>query len=227
LIDNVAEPKKTKYNQDVRFMRAPVVSALGEKLGITEQELCAVIDYVDEILDGNTPDSEPTFTSTTGYSNDEVIFAVQEARSMVYDLGRHHNIVMPKNPRRSEAVTETAKDFLKFFASDFASRIYVEALEGLNLPFGYEVEDTSRFSSFVQSMYSSYPAPVPVSYYKTTPLTFAGNIYITPNYKLETTIFGSTMAYEALGLKMYNDTVTRYTVDRDWNEILRISGLTE
>ena len=27
------------------------------------------------------------------------------------------------------------KDFLRFFASDFASKIYVEALEGLNLPY--------------------------------------------------------------------------------------------
>ncbi len=211
--DSEMKLSAAKYDQDIRFMRAPIVSALGEKLGITEDELRAVVDYVDGVTA-----SAPAINPTGKYSAEEAIAAVAEARRMVYDLGRHHNAVIPKGAKQ----VELAKDFLKFFASDSASEIYVDALEGLNLPYGYVPANTTNFSNFVKSINEAYPDPLPVSYYKTTPLTFAGNLYTHADV-FETNLFNGTMNAQNL----FNNTITRYTVTRNWLEMLRISGLIE
>ncbi len=196
-----------QYNQDIRFMKAPIISALGEKLGITETQLRAVVDYVDGV------------TTTKPAVSDDAIAAVREARRMVYDLGRHMNIVLPKKAKEKDL----AKDFLKFFASDTASEIYVDALNGLNLPYGYEPTNTSKFSGFVQSLYESYPDPLPVSYYKTTSLTFAGNVYTHADV-FETQFFGGRKTAQQMldaGVKKYRATLAQ------WTEILRKSGLVD
>ncbi len=211
--DSEMKLSAAKYNQDIRFMRAPIVSALGEKLGITEAELRAVVDYVDGVTA-----SAPAINPTGKYSAEEAIAAVAEARRMVYDLGRHHNAVIPEGAKQ----VELAKDFLKFFASDSASEIYVDALEGLNLPYGYVPTNTAKFSEFVKSINEAYPDPLPVSYYKTTPLTFAGNLY-THADMFETTLFNGTLNAQNL----FDNTINRYTVTRNWEEMLRISGLIE
>ncbi len=209
--DSEMKLSAAKYNQDVRFMRAPIVSALGTKLGITETELRAVVDYVDGVSN-----EAPAINPTGKYGVQEVIDAVREARQMVYDLGRHHNVVIPKGAKQ----VELAKDFLKFFASDSASEIYVDALEGLNLPYGYAPTNTTKFSTFVKSLNEAYPNPVPVSYYKTTPLTFAGNLYTHADV-FETSLFGGVKTAQDL----FNNTITRYTVTRNWNDMLKVSGL--
>ncbi len=209
--DSEMKLSAAKYNQDVRFMRAPIVSALGDKLGITEDELRATVDYVDGVT-SNAPKLSPKGK----YSAEEVIAAVAEARKMVYDLGRHHNVVIPKGAKQAEL----AKDFLKFFASDTASEIYVNALEGLNLPYGYVPASNASFSTFVMSLNEAYPDPIPVSYYKTTPLTFAGNLY-THADTFETNLFGGTKTAQDL----FNNTINRYTVTRSWEDMLKVSGL--
>lgn len=208
--DSEMKLSAVKYNQDIRFMRAPVVSELGDKLGITEAELCALIDYAD-----GTPAEAPAVNPTKSTA-EEAIAAVREARSMVYDLGRHMNIVLPKKADHKDL----AIDFLKFFASDSASEIYVNELDGLNLPYGFEPTASSPCSDFVQSFREAYPDPLPVSYYKTTSLTFAGNVY-THADKIETALFPGTMT----GQDLFDNTIRRYTVTRSWEEILRVSKL--
>lgn len=50
---NEMEDIFTKYpNSDIQYIRVPVVSALGEKLGITDTELSKAVDYADLILAG-------------------------------------------------------------------------------------------------------------------------------------------------------------------------------
>lgn len=211
--DSEMKLSAAKYNQEIRFMRTPVVSALGEKLGITDAELAAVVDYVDGVSA-----EQPTLKPSKGYTAEEIVAAVGEARSIVYNLGWHENIVLPKNAKQKEL----AKDFLKFFASDSASEIYVDALDGLNLPYGYKPANDARSSDFVKSLDECYPddKAVSVSYYKTTPLTFSGNVY-THADSFETTLFNGTLTARQL----FDNTIKRYTVTRNWEDILRVSGL--
>ncbi len=209
--DSEMKLSAAKYNQEIRFMRAPIVSALGTKLGITEAELRSVVSYVDGELS-----EQPAISPTGSYTAEEAIAAVTEARRMVYDVGRHMNIVLPKKAKEKEL----AKDFLRFFASDSASEIYVNELDGLNLPYGYEPTSATPASDFVKSLREAYPDPLPVSYYKTTSLTFAGNVY-THADNFETTVFSGSLNAQQL----FDNTIRRYTVERDWENILRVSGL--
>lgn len=200
------------YNQDVRFMRAPIISALGTKLGLSETKLRKTVDYVDAVLDGETAEKPQGVT-------DSQIAAVKEARTIIYDLGRHMNIVLPKAAKNKEA----AKDFLKFFASDAASGYYVRALSGLNLPYGYKptAGETNTFSTFVKSLYEAYPEPLTVSYYKTTAMTFGANLY-THADDFESKLFLSGTAQQC-----FDNTVARYTTGRQggWESMLREAGL--
>ena len=211
--DSEMKLSAAKYNQEIRFMRAPVVSALGKKLGISESELRALVDYADGAVT-----EMPALNPTGDYTQEEIVQAVTEARFMVYSLGWHENIVLPTKAEHKEL----AKDFLKFFASDSASEIYADALDGLNLPYGFEPVNDARSSEFVKSLDACYPndKAVAVSYYKTTPLTFAGNVY-THADSFETTVFSGSLNAEQL----FQNTIQRYTVTRNWEDILRVSGL--
>lgn len=119
-------------NYKFKLMRLPIISALGTKLGITDDTLSAIVDYVD----GET-NTAPTFTSTEGYTNEEVINAVCEARSVVHSLGTKHAAIIPKYAKAKDI----AIDFLRFMATDIAQEIYMKATGGSSLPFEYNVKE--------------------------------------------------------------------------------------
>ena len=103
--------KEEGHIDSFKTMKMPVVSALGKKLGIENKVLSQIIDY----LDGDTT-KLPDFTSTTGYSNEDVVAAVKEARSIVHSIGPNHTAVIPKYAKGKDV----AVDFLRFMATDIA-----------------------------------------------------------------------------------------------------------
>lgn len=126
---------------DISFMKIPVVSALGKKLGITEEELCAVIDYVD----GKTQ-TVPEVAGSAKYAREEIVEAVAEARSLVPTLSMQHTAFIPAYSNEKE----NAKEFLKFMASDEGLRLFVKGSGGYTLPFDYDYkadEDTYTLMS--------------------------------------------------------------------------------
>lgn len=117
---------------DVHMMRLPVVSALGEKLGITDKQLSLLIDYVDGVIS-----EKPEFTSSTGYSEEKVIAAVTEARSITNGMGNQHNAAIPFYA----TAKDVAVDFLRFMATDIALESYIRTTGGASLPFDYSVKE--------------------------------------------------------------------------------------
>ena len=94
---------------NIEFMRLPVNSALGEKLGIENKELSAIIKWIDE---GEIPEEEPVFESTV-CSKEDVIDAVRDARSLITANFGFNSLI----PSYSTKI-DLAKEFLQLMATD-------------------------------------------------------------------------------------------------------------
>lgn len=132
---------------DYRFMKTPVTSKLGEKLGITEDELIAAIDYVDGVAT-----EKPSFAvAANAQKTDEIIARVAEARGLVSSLlSAHNKIAIPAYSNR----IEDAYRFVLFFASDKGQEIMTK-YAGAPSAFDYRPseEDLKEFSPFRRSIF--------------------------------------------------------------------------
>ena len=126
------------------MMRAPVVSALARKLSTvqTEEKLAAVVAAVDEGA-----------SSFEGVSAEDFA-AVREARLMGYTATPNYPIGIPSY--RPEEQKQLAKDFLVYLCSERAQKIYANKLQGLTMPYGYEVDDTVAASDFIRSKLEAF-----------------------------------------------------------------------
>ncbi len=126
--------KKGDSAPKIKMLRTPVISKLGEKLGITDQELSALVSYVDAVGEGKEVEI-PEFTSTKNYSQQRVINAVKEARSIVYTLGNSHSAIIPEYA----VAKDVAVDFVRFMATDAALDAFAEKTVGATLPFKHTI----------------------------------------------------------------------------------------
>lgn len=126
--------KKGDSKPAIKMMRTPIVSKLGAKLGITDSELSAIVTYVDKTAAGESA-TEPTFTSSKGYTKEKVIATVREARTVVYTIGSSHTAVIPDYA----VAKDVAVDFLRFMATDVALDAYAEQTVGATLPFKHTI----------------------------------------------------------------------------------------
>lgn len=118
----------------VVMMKLPVISALGTKLGITEEVLQACIDYADALSEGEAP-AKPTLSPSGAYTADEVLNEVCAARTITHSLSNYFTAFVPAySPSK-----EIAKDFLVYMASAEGQKIYAKALNGLTQPYGYDI----------------------------------------------------------------------------------------
>lgn len=136
-----------------RMMRLPVLSTLGTEYGITDELLSAMVDYVD-----NTANTVPEALISAqfpnggendkGYTYEDVLAAVAEARGVVHTLGGVHNGIIPANA----TAKDMAVDFILFMATDIAQAAYAEATDGSFLPFEYNVKEKNPelYDSFSQ-----------------------------------------------------------------------------
>ena len=116
----------------IKTMPLPIISKLGEKLGITDAELSALVEYIDKLNAGETA-TVPAFTSTTGYTQEEVVDAVMEARGIIHSVGANCHSVIPNYAKGKEV----AVDFLRFMATDEVLEAYMRTTDGCCLPFKY------------------------------------------------------------------------------------------
>ena len=129
------EGQKSKGKpQEIRMMQMPVASEIIKRTPSIKAKgdagLREVIDYVDKIFAGETPEKPAGVT-------DADIEIIKEARSICgsYLAG---GMVVPKAAKNKDG----AKDFLKYFASDEAAIIAARNANGLNLlPFSKDVSE--------------------------------------------------------------------------------------
>ena len=127
------------------LMKLPVVSALGEKLGITDAKLSETISYID----GGEVGEKPSLTSKTGYTADQIIETVREARYLNSSSIAYTNVAFV--PAYSDAI-DIAKKFLLYMTTTEAMQITFE-YSGMLPLISSEIYnlDTSKMHAFNRS----------------------------------------------------------------------------
>lgn len=133
---NNQEMSKQFPNTDIRMIQTPVISALGDKLGITEEQLVQLIDYVDATNAGESA-TKPSIDNV-----DDLIAAVKEARSWAFTYADYH---MGSVISYSTKI-DLAKEFLKYMASDAGQAKFVEKTKGLTMCYGYDLESYAKYN---------------------------------------------------------------------------------
>lgn len=138
------EMRTTQTKIDVALMKTPVMSALGQKLGLgSDEELSAIVAYVD----GDADEDQKAYAESVDAA---IVEKVRAARNMYYsELLQYHSII-PKGAVAAEA----AKKFLAFYYSDEALQIMEN--HGGFLPATYSdgtkrKTSTEDLSSFMKS----------------------------------------------------------------------------
>ncbi|NMA05013.1 MAG: extracellular solute-binding protein [Acholeplasmataceae bacterium] len=103
-------------------LKTPIISSLGEKLGITDEVLSQIVSAIDNKEE-----------AVSGVSS-EVFNRVKEARKYIFNLGNTHTAFIPSFSNAKEI----AKDFLRFLATDEAIEIFLDTA-GSVMPFNYEI----------------------------------------------------------------------------------------
>lgn len=131
---------------DIEFIKNPVISALGTKLGISDSLLSAVVDYVD-----GTVKTCPDIVSGKGVSAEEIIGKVREARSLIVTNSVSHCAWIPAY----SDMKEEAKDFLRLMAGDAGIKTFVSSTGGYSAPYKFSaLEDkelAGKCSPFIRS----------------------------------------------------------------------------
>ena len=213
--------KDIKDMNTFKTMRTPIISELGVKLGITDAQLSALVDYVDGVAE------KPTFSSTEGYTEEEVIEIVAEARSIVHSIGARHQAVVPKVAKGKNV----AIDFLRFMATDIAQEVYMRETGGNNLPFNYNVKEKnielynsistihqSRLDYFYNGHYETYTLPLEEGF----PLKMYGGLQPFVNMSLYSTL--SSSGNKKTPEDFMNETINEWNDDK-WNRALRMAGI--
>ncbi len=127
--------KEEGVDYSFKLMRTPVISALGTKLGITEAELAATVDYVDGVTD-TIPTYSQIGSEDYNAQAEHIVSKVKEARGVVHSIGAGHMSFVPSYARDKDI----AIDFLLYMATDEAQITYMDATGGATLPFSYDVK---------------------------------------------------------------------------------------
>lgn len=140
-MENEMKNSSSKYT--FKMMKYPVISALGEKLGIDEDQLRAIVAYVD----GDATADEIAYAESV---DADIVARVREARNIVYSERLQFHTLIPKNSPAKDA----AKKLLAFYYSDEALEI-AENTSGMILPANYSNgssrKNPAHDTSFVKS----------------------------------------------------------------------------
>lgn len=116
---------------DVIMVRTPVISALGTKLGISEETLKDIIDLVDAEVKTDAEIAQQCNTT------EAVVAEIRAARSIYFSLAQNFNIAIPSYADGKEV----AKLFVRYMLSDDGMLIYAQETNS-SLP--YEWTDPSK-----------------------------------------------------------------------------------
>lgn len=217
---NNIEMSKSFPDNSVRMMRVPVVSDLADKLGITEDNLRDLIDYVDGVKK-----EVPAFSSSVGMSSEEVIASVTEARKLVFSFIGDFTACVPQKSNAKEA----AKKFLTYMASDEGLKAYAKVQQGLTLPFNYDMKaDEALYASFNDFSKSVIDIMSDCVIYRQSYKTVLSRTYMIPfreemGSSIEIKLYTGSMTAQDIIDSDYN----YYTKNNNqaWNKLLKDAGL--
>ena len=139
-----ANKGKDPVTYDADFIKAPVISALADKLKTvnSDDQLAEVVKFVDGHPDVGDNERKPLFAS------DEDVERVREARTFQFiRTGRDHTAIVPAWSKKKDL----AKDFLKFMYSDEGLAVYYKAQGGMLPP----AKSTAGLPELQKSVFTS------------------------------------------------------------------------
>lgn len=217
------EMKNTSSNIEYSFMKLPVISSLGEKLGITDKILAEVVSYVDsaDYAAGTINDASTEYDAARVKTcSNEVIAAVAEARKVVYSEAVSNRMIIPNYANAKD----WAKKFVQFMNSDEALNIYSDTL---NLKtFVTPTKDTvdkTDWSPFMQSAASLMDNASYVFRAKGYKLFYNTNMVEFLPY-VASTYFTASNAEDRKNSDEFWDYCVEY-YDNNWNNLLKQAGL--
>lgn len=200
--------------QEIRMMRAPVVSELATKLQSvgTEANLTAIVKAVDE---GKS--YEEVKTGDLANLTEQDFNRVKEARLMVYTATPNYPVGIPSY--RPAAKKQLAKDFLVYLYSDRAQRIIAKELKGLSYPSGYDVlsDDGVQVSKFVESRLTQFGNDkITIFPRNASPLVYRGSLADTPGAGagIDNSIWSGKTATALLA-------DSKQTISNNWENIVK------
>lgn len=154
-LENEMKEHASKY--EFAMMKVPVVSALGEKLGISERQLAELVSYVDSgdyltnaTQSGKEYNKEVVDTVLEMDNAAEIVNAVAAARGIIYNNGGSQRFLIPKYTNCLDGV----KKFILYFYSDEGMATYARYTKTPALgTYADESKapDTSNWSTFTKS----------------------------------------------------------------------------
>lgn len=159
------EMKNIKNGPEIRMMKTPVISALGTKLGITENQLRAAVSYVD----GTANAAETTLAQSL---SPDKLEAVRVARSIMYTEMTQTTTFIPKYSVAKEA----AKKYLQFYYTDISMKIMADTIQ-MPTPAQLTTElDISSWSNFAKDIYQLSQSYTPIFQSLRTEIFYKNNI---------------------------------------------------
>lgn len=207
------EMKSSETSFEMKLMKVPVISSLGTKLGITENQLKAAISYVDgetltnaqqQVIDG---------------LSQEIIEKVRSARSLVYTEQPNYSTIIPNYAVGKEA----AKKFVGFYFSDEALKIAANTnnlILSAKLSTNEEINTTS-WSNFAKNNYELSKNATYVYSVLNNKLFYDGGINKFYKYN---PVIQMTYGYDAITVENYIELEKNYW-ESNWNNILRNAGI--
>lgn len=208
---------KANFGDDdlqIKMMRTPVLSKLGEKLGISEQELRDAIDYVDGV----------TQTKPGGGVSDEDLDAIEAARFIACGGAASAQAFIPVY---SNAI-DLAKDFLRLMYSPTGAEIYMQATGGIVLPVEYDYTDVPGYDELSVFQKSKLKITERVTYvdnWKKYPMFYAGGLQMfqVDSGCLEKNLGTNSAQDRKTAKDLYNADIEYYT--QRWGSIMSQAGV--
>lgn len=197
---------------DVRVMKLPVISKLGEKLGIGEDVLRLLIDYADGEIT-----VVPEFTSSKGFSRQEVVDAVKRARSLnSCSVSYAYPALVPAY---SDAIP-LAKDFLAWLTSSEARKIIFETAGIMPCTTSEnDLEEQRTYSKFKNSKIEIYG----MEEYEIVPMVnMSDPFYFVPNFMTYSAnpypakVFGAQSEKDRMSVSEFLEAEIAY-LEKDWD----------
>lgn len=199
-----------KGPDDIIMIRTPVLSAVGQKLGITDEQLSNIVKAIDR---GD---------ASLGGVDQSVFDKVKEARFISSNADFNHNIVIPAYSNAKIA----AKLFIKFMFSDEGQRIFLEKAGGF-MPYKIELsdEELSKLSPFTQSTYELGKTSTMIAMdYTKSPIMYRNNLQL---FNMNGGILEVQMAKKMpITASEALDRAYEFVHNR-WNQYLRVAGITQ
>ncbi len=218
------EMKSTRTNIEFAFMKLPIISSLGEKLGLEDDRaLAEIVSYVDsnDYKNGIINDASTEYdASEVKAQSPDVIERVAEARQVTYSEAISNRAIVPNYANGKK----WAKEFIKFMNSDEALLIYTDELSvRTTVTPTTGTIDTSKWSTFAKSADALMQNASYVYRAKSYKLFYFSSINEFLPY-VPATYFTATNPKEQKTSDEFWSLCVNYYNDY-WNNALQVSGL--